>query len=102
MGSNDVMALKISDQDNVATVFSEEAKSGAMVNARDKKGQAHKVELLDDVPYGHKLAITPIKSGAPIIKYGEEIGVATRDISVGEHVHVHNLDSQRGRGDLNA
>ena len=35
-----------------------------------------------------------------IIKYGEEIGVATHEIKRGEYVHVHNLDSMRGRGDL--
>ena len=34
------------------------------------------------------------------MKYGEEIGVASREISAGNHVHVHNLDSMRGRGDL--
>ena len=40
------------------------------------------------------------KKGEPIIKYGEEIGVATADIDTGAYVHVHNLDSQRARGDL--
>ena len=34
------------------------------------------------------------------MKYGEEIGVASRAIAAGNHVHVHNLDSMRGRGDL--
>ena len=32
-------------------------------------------------------------------KYGEVIGAATRDIRVGEHVHVHNVEGKRGRGD---
>ena len=34
-----------------------------------------------------------------IVKYGEIIGRATQDIAVGQHVHVHNLESCRGRGD---
>ena len=34
------------------------------------------------------------------MKYGEEIGIATREIVKGEYVHIHNLDSMRGRGDL--
>jgi altronate dehydratase small subunit len=34
-----------------------------------------------------------------VIKYGETIGLATSDISPGEHVHVHNVEGQRGRGD---
>ena len=32
-------------------------------------------------------------------KKGKEIGIATKDIKKGEYVHVHNLDSMRGRGD---
>ncbi|RLG06284.1 MAG: D-galactarate dehydratase, partial [Thaumarchaeota archaeon] len=53
-----------------------------------------------DIPFGHKLAIREIPRGEEIIKYGEVIGRATRDIEIGEHVHVHNVESLRGRGDL--
>ena len=49
------------------------------VEIRDKKGNAETVTVLGDVPYGHKIAV--------------------RDIKKGEYVHVHNLDSMRGRGD---
>ena len=35
-----------------------------------------------------------------IFKYGEEIGIATQNIRKGDHVHIQNLDSLRGRGDL--
>ncbi len=41
-----------------------------------------------------------IPVGDGVIKYGEIIGRATCDIDVGDHVHVHNVESQRGRGDL--
>ena len=34
-----------------------------------------------------------------IIKYGEEVGQANTDINQGDHVHVHNVDGLRGRGD---
>lgn len=37
--------------------------------------------------------------GEQITKYGEEIGIATQEIRPGDYVHVHNLDSMRGRGD---
>lgn len=97
----EVLALKVSDQDNVATIFANDVKAGTVVSVQDKKGQIQSVELKNDIPYGHKLAVLPISNGTPILKYGEEIGVATKDIAQGEHVHVHNLDSQRGRGDLN-
>lgn len=98
----EIIALKVNDKDNVATIFANDVKAGMIVNVRDKKGNSLPETLLADIPYGHKVAVEPIKKGQPIIKYGEEIGVATADIAVGDYVHVHNLDSQRARGDLEA
>ncbi|MFB6113271.1 MAG: UxaA family hydrolase [Halodesulfurarchaeum sp.] len=60
----------------------------------------HSVTLTEDVDYGHKFALRTIHRGESIIKYGEEIGEASTDIDPGEHVHVHNVESRRGRGDL--
>jgi len=40
------------------------------------------------------------KPGEPVIKYGSPIGLATVEIAEGQHVHVHNVASTRGRGDL--
>ena len=51
-------------------------------------------------PTGHKIAIFPIAEGAPVLKYGSAIGIATCDIPAGAHVHTHNVASTRGRGDL--
>ncbi|MDD3221071.1 MAG: D-galactarate dehydratase [Clostridia bacterium] len=96
----DILALKVNDKDNVATIFANDVKAGMSVNIRDKKGNSVPEKLRADIPYGHKVAVKPIKKGEPIIKYGEEIGVAIADILVGDYVHVHNLDSQRARGDL--
>ena len=33
-----------------------------------------------------------IEEGGSIIKYGVRIGIATTEISKGEHVHIHNVD----------
>lgn len=55
-----------------------------------------------DIPYGHKVALRPIKKGEQVIKYGLSIGTATEDIQPGDHVHIHNVESNRGRGDLAA
>ncbi len=52
------------------------------------------------IAFGHKLAIMKIPVGKGVIKYGEIIGRAICEIEVGDHVHVHNVESQRGRGDL--
>lgn len=91
-------AIKNHDADNVATVFGQ-VKAGAGVRVLDKKGNVADLKVLSDIPYGHKVALVPIAVGQRITKYGEEIGVATKAIAVGEHVHIQNIDSLRGRGD---
>lgn len=60
------------------------------------------VRLGADIDFGHKLATRPIARGTPILKYGKVIGLATSDIEAGEHVHVHNVEALRGRGDKRA
>ena len=95
-----MLALKIHDGDNVATVFSVGVSKGLDVNVKDKRGGAEAVTALGEVPYGHKIAVESIEKGAKVFKYGETIGVAAKDIEKGEHVHVQNMDSTRGRGDL--
>ena len=94
------IALKVTDKDNVATIFANGITDGTEVEIRDKKGNSEPVTVRGDVPYGHKIAIADIAAGQTIVKYGESIGVASREIAVGDYVHVHNLDSMRGRGDL--
>jgi len=46
-----------------------------------------------EIKSGHKTALSDIKAGENVIKYGFSIGVATADIKAGEQVHVHNLRS---------
>ena len=58
------------------------------------------LELGESIAFGHKVALSDIASGEPVIKYGEQIGLASRLISRGRHAHVHNIASTRGRGDL--
>ncbi|MDR0433741.1 MAG: UxaA family hydrolase [Gracilibacteraceae bacterium] len=94
----DIIVLQVNLKDNVATAFAEIAPSST-VKARDPQGRERPVEVKDAIPYGHKLALTGIPALSPVIKYGETIGRASQDISAGEHVHVHNTESCRGRGD---
>ena len=93
------LALKVHAQDNVATIFAEGIEDGTVVAVLDKRGIKQNYTVKGEVPYGHKIALSPIRTGQRVIKYGEEIGIATRDIQPGEYVHIHNLDSTRGRGD---
>ena len=53
------------------------------------------IKVLNHIPRGHKIAIREIGRNSGIIKYGERTGHATSDISVGEHVHVHNVLGDR-------
>jgi altronate hydrolase len=57
-----------------------------------------KINCLDNVVInlenGHKYADRDIQKGESIIKYGFPIGVATKDIKKGEHVHVHNVKTR--------
>ncbi|MDN4524243.1 UxaA family hydrolase [Fictibacillus fluitans] len=63
------------------------------------EGHVQEVQLVQDIRFGHKFAVKPIAKGAEILKYGEIIGRASSEIGMGEHVHVHNLEGIRGRGD---
>jgi hypothetical protein len=58
------------------------------------------VAVREDIPIGHKVALRSIAVGAAVVKYGVSIGSAGQPIAAGEHVHVHNLESGRLRGDL--
>ena len=79
----------LDDGDSVA-VAAGPLRAGAVVQAAGRD-----VTLVDDVPFGHKVALVPIAEGAQVLKYGEVIGVATQAIPAGSHVHVHNLVSAR-------
>jgi hypothetical protein len=51
------------------------------------------VKVRKGIDIGHKLANKNILRGEVIVKYGVPIGLATEDISIGEHVHTHNIKS---------
>jgi altronate dehydratase small subunit len=63
------------------------------------EGRTNTITVMEAVPFGHKIAIVPIAEGDSVRKYGEVIGRATRAIEPGHHVHVHNIEGIRGRGD---
>ena len=94
------LALKVNDLDNVATVFASDVTPGSEIEVRDKNGRSQRISVHEPIPYGHKIALRIIRIKERIIKYGEEIGVAAVEIGKGDYVHIHNLDSMRGRGDL--
>lgn len=91
------LAVVAHQSDNVATAVTD-LKQGQQVVV-DIDGREVTVVLKSDVPFGHKFALADIPKGQEVRKYGEEIGRATKPIEKGDYVHVHNIESIRGRGD---
>ncbi len=90
-----IRVFVIDESDNVATNVADEIPKGTKV---DVAGTT--IETLDVIPYGHKMALSEIPKGGTVLKYALSIGSATEDIQPGNHVHIHNVESNRGRGDL--
>ncbi len=77
--------LQIRPEDSVAVAL-EPLAAGTVVSLGNRT-----VQLLDDIPAGHKFALRKMDAGQNVIKYGFPIGHAAEDIPAGRHVHVHNL-----------
>ncbi len=85
-------AIVLDGSDTVATML-EDGEAG------DSLAVEGEVELAEEIPFGHKVALEDHARGEAVRKYGEAIGVATEPIRAGEWVHTHNCDSARGRAD---
>ncbi len=97
MATGNTKALVMNEADNVATVLEEIApRTEVTLQIGDEKMV---ILVAEKIRFGHKFAIRAIPRGEFILKYGQPIGVATEEIAPGRHVHVHNLESTRGRGD---
>ena len=75
--------IKLNNNDNVA-VASSEISSGAIITPQS-------LTALNEIPAGHKIALSFIPKDQPIIKYNQIIGFANSDITPGSHVHTHNV-----------
>ena len=98
MGESVRNALVMKSSDNVGTII-RDLNQGEEA-CFEVEGKVETMSLKNSIPFGHKFALVNIPTGENIIKYGEIIGRATSDIPAGAHVHVHNVESLRGRGDL--
>lgn len=91
-------AILINILDNVVNVIQDINSNEEIAYVAEEKVIRFPAE--EHIPYGFKVAIRPIRNGEDIIKYGEIIGTATKDINKGQMVHIHNVEGNRGRGDL--
>lgn len=92
-------AIVLNEEDTVATAI-EDLAAGGCVRVILPDGGFMTFTVGHSIPFGHKFAIRPVSQGEPAIKYGERIGLMNASVQIGEHVHVQNLESERGRGDL--
>jgi len=81
------------DTVGVATV---DIKAGEMAKGLYMDSQEQvEVKALQDIPLGHKIAMTDHQVDGSVIKYGADIGRVVESIKTGEHVHIHNLKTRR-------
>lgn len=92
-----ISALVLNENDNVATALRDVEKNEVLVC--DRLGETIEIRVLEPIPYGFKLSIRDIPENEPVLKYGQVIGRTTKMIPEGFCVHVHNVESLRGRGD---
>ena len=86
-----IIGIQIDPADNVVTVV-EQTEPGDTIEYRTPGSHA-RLESLDAVPFGHKVAISDVRPGEEIVKYNQTIGTASELIGKGRHVHVHNVRS---------
>ncbi len=84
--------IVMDEADNVATAI-DDLHPGETVDLPEP-GNGH-VEVVEPIPFGHKVALAALAAGSPVIKYGENVGTVTVAIASGGHVHVHNVTSNR-------
>ncbi|MCD7805878.1 MAG: altronate dehydratase family protein [Lachnospiraceae bacterium] len=83
--------LRINDNDNVVVAI-ETLAPGTVV----KVSEDLSVTAQEEIPAGHKMALTDIPEGSPVIKYGFRIGNAKQDIKAGQWIHTHNIKTALG------
>ena len=82
--------------DNVGVVVVEGLSAGTeMLCVVTEDNSDFQLTAVEDVPIGHKVALSDLADGDTVIKYGEDIGRIVAPVTRGAHVHVHNLKTKR-------
>jgi len=91
--------ILLHEADDDVGVTAMDLKAGQVVQAVTLEGDpVAQIELVDDVPLGHKVSMRDMASQKHIIEYGRPIGYAAMEIVAGAHVHTHNIKSLRWAG----
>ena len=82
-------AVHLRPIDNIAVAIR------AIPEGRELQLDTQTIKIRQGIPMGHKFAVHTIEADANVLKFGQVIGTAGRDIAVGEHVHVHNVKADK-------
>ena len=82
--------IKLQPQDNVAVVLKEFSPGQEIKVGEDT------ITVLDKMTMGHKIALSDLSEGSPVIKYGYPIGITSKAVKKGEWIHTHNLKTGLG------
>jgi len=79
-------AVLVNPKDNVAVAIQEIKAGEAIVGIEGVEVRAN-----EDIMRNHKVAIVELAEGAPVLKYGETIGYASKLVRPGDWIHAHNM-----------
>ena len=80
----DPLYIRVHAQDNVAIIANPEGLSGGTTLFGG-------LTLIEQIPQAHKVSLTDIGANDPVIRYGQTIGYATRNIRAGSWVREDSL-----------
>lgn len=83
-----IRLYRINEKDNVAVALEAIAKGESVICAEMA------LTAQEDIPKGHKMALTALHAGDEVIKYGNVIGRMACELPAGGWIHDHNLISQ--------
>ena len=77
--------VRVNEADNVAIIVDPE---GAEAGRTSSSG----LKVLERIPQSHKVALCPVERGAPVVRYGQVIGLANRPVEAGQWVREEMID----------
>jgi len=83
------------DKDTVGVAAVDLVKGQRLTGWNMEHDSTLRLEVKQDVPLGHKIALVDIPKGDAVVKYNESIGRASKAIKKGQHVHTQNLKTER-------
>ena len=82
--------------DSVGVVVVEKKLSGKVLSGWVMEtDETIAITAIEDIPLGHKIALTDLNEGAEVIKYGFAIGRTVAPVRKGSHLHVHNTKTEK-------